>query len=140
MIDNELKKRNFDPEFDREEWFYKDKKGNIFPYWKEDIRRYVDPHKPVTFISLLQELDIPFIEEQWIRLLERAYNHNNPSVQLQNIFGKYLSLMKLRGFRNYTFLDTSFFIGKDIDPLEYYTNIEYASTTTITIKVLNKEG
>ena len=89
-----LKKRHFDPEFDKEEWFYKDKNGNLFPYWKEDIKKYVDPHKPATFLQLLQELDIPFIELQWKNILGKAYNSNNPTQQIQSVFARYLSLMK----------------------------------------------
>lgn len=129
-----LKKRHFDSEFDKEEWFYKDKNDNLFPYLKEDIKKYVDPHKPSTFLQLLQELDIPFIELEWKRLLERAHNSNNPTQQIQLVFARYLSLMKLRGYRAYTFNDTCFFIGQKVDPFEEYIEVEYIPATAIVIK------
>lgn len=129
-----LKKRHFDPEFDKEEWFYKDKNGNLFPYWKEDIKKYVDPHKPATFLQLLQELDIPFIEREWKNILGKAYNSNNPTQQIQSVFSRYLSLMKLRGYRSYGFNDTRFFIELDIDPFEEYAKVEYKPITEIIAK------
>ena len=129
-----LKKRHFDPEFDKEEWFYKDKNGNLFPYWKEDIKKYVDPHKPATFLQLLQELDIPFIELQWKNILGKAYNSNNPTQQIQSVFARYLSLMKLKGYRGYSFNDTGFFVGRDIDPFEEYAKVEYEPITEIIVR------
>ena len=128
-----LKKRHYNPEFDIEEWFYKDKEGNIFPYWKEDIQRYIDPHKPSTFLFLLEELNIPFIELEWIRLLEKAYNSCNITQSIQNVFGRYLALMKLKGYRSYRFEDTVIFIGQSVDIFDYYASVIYIPTTQIAI-------
>ena len=130
----ELKKRHYNPEFDKEEWFYKDKNGNLFPYWKEDIEKYIDPHKPATFLQLLQELDIPFIEREWKNLLAKAYNSNNPTQRIQSVFARYLSLMKLQGYRVYTFNDTCLFIGQNVDPFEEYMEVEYIPKTEITTR------
>lgn len=129
-----LKKRYFDPEFDKEEWFYKDKNGNIVPYWREDIKKYIDPHKPATFLHLLQEFDIPFIELEWKNLLAKAYNSNNPTQQIQSVFARYLSQMKLWSYRDYTFNDTCFFIGRNADPFEEYAEIEYEPITEISVR------
>ena len=121
-----LKKRDFNPKWDKEEWFYKDKKGNIFPYLKEDMQRYVNPLKPCTFFPLLQELDLPFYEEEWLRLLLKVYQ-NPESRKLENVFGLYLSKMKLHDFRDFGFKDSS----KWFDWYPDYQNAEYGVHGTI---------
>lgn len=103
-----IPKTEFDPNRHKEEDFYKDKQGNIFPYLKQDIKAVVNPFKPRTFFPLLQELDIPFYEEYWLEFILKTSVYNNQGkFTLENVFGRYLGLMKLRGFRDFGFQDSS---------------------------------
>lgn len=64
-----------------------------FHVCKDCILSQLDIYNPDTFLWVLQELDVPFIEYEWNAIVER---HNNKSV-----LGRYLSKMKLKGFRVY---------------------------------------
>lgn len=112
-----LKKIEFDPRFHQEEWFYKDKQGTIIPYLKEDIQRAINPLIPATFFPLLELFDIPYIEEEWLRTVRYAYEHNC----ISTVFGKYLALMKLAAYRLFTFRDTQVQFAK----YQNYDNIKY---------------
>lgn len=72
------------------------KLDNSFPEDKEIV------------LSLCKKYDIPFIKEDYKVLEQRELNKKNinPNIPKKSVFGKYLSKMKLYGFRNYTFSDS----------------------------------
>ena len=125
-----IKKREFDPEFHKEEWFYKDKNGNIFPYFKEDIQNFIDPLKPATFFPFLQALDIPYYEEIWLQLVLKKYT------KLQKVFGCYLSQMTLPDFRCFGFNDSSKWFNTSCD----YQEAEYGISCSIYRKDLQQSN
>jgi hypothetical protein len=130
-----LKKRHFDPELDKEDWFYKDKNGNIVPYWKEDIKAVVNPLKPATFLPLLELFDVPYFEEEWIRMIcsisEDPFRWNNKTV-----FGSYLSKMKLCAYKPFGFKDSMVLYGEVKDLLD----IEYVIQSSVFHKLLKKDN
>lgn len=112
-----LEKQNVALPYQKEEWFYKYKDGTLFPYYKEDIKKVINPLQPCTFLPLFQELDIPFFEDQWLLYLTREIEKNSVS----NVFGKYLSWCKLKAIKSYGFKDsTRCFLSMD----EYH-NFKY---------------
>lgn len=87
------------------EWFYRDRKGEIYPYYKEYIKEYVDPFVPSTFIPFLKEMDYPFFEDEWIGMLKSAITKKK---DLSFLFGQYITKMKLCSFRKLTFEDSQY--------------------------------
>ena len=97
----------------KQTYFYTDKQGNIFPYYKEDIKKVINVLKPSTFLPIFQELDIPFYEEVWLENINRCIESNG---NLSNIFGRYLAWCKLFDIKNRGFKDSNKFF---IDIYEY---------------------
>lgn len=92
--------------------FFTTKTGDFFPYLKEDIYNKIDVFKPNSFLPLFKELDIPFYEEEWLRLIKIQIKKGG---QLSYIFGKYLAKMKLYDFKYKTFKHSNKFFP------DYYT-------------------
>lgn len=65
----------------------------------------VDNWNPQTFVHILEEIDVPYIEDEWNKLLEK-YGQDRSKLTGMTILGRYLSKMKLKQFRDYTWDDT----------------------------------
>ncbi len=68
---------------------------------------HVDNWNPETFTPILKEVDVPYIPEEWNKLLE-SYGQDRRKVTGMTILGRYLSKMKLKQFRDYRWKDTEF--------------------------------
>jgi hypothetical protein len=53
---------------------------------------HVDNWDPSTFIPILQEIDVPYIKEQWDQLLEK-FGQDPSKITGTTILGRYLSKM-----------------------------------------------
>lgn len=85
--------------------FYKRKKDNShMDMCKKCITLHVNPFKPETFMWLLEEADVPYMEFEWDKLRDKAYA-KDPK-KMGSVFGKYLSKMRLGQFAKYTYADT----------------------------------
>ena len=78
-----------------------------FPICKKCMTMHVDNWKPDTYMWILQEADVPFIPEEWNKLMA-SYAKNKSKVTGMTIIGRYLSKMKLKQFRDYRWKDTEF--------------------------------
>ena len=130
-----LKKHEYDPIWDNEAWFYKDKNGKVIPYLREDIKQIVDPLKPSTFLPLLELFDVPYFEEEWIKIM-CSISENPDRWNRRTVFGSYLSKMKLRAYKHFGFKDSMTLYG-DIEDL---LNIEYCIQSTVFHKPLEKDN
>ncbi len=74
---------------------------------KKCITMHVDNWNPDTFLWILQECDVPWIPEEWNKLLE-SYAKDKSKVTGMTIIGRYLSKMKLKQFKEYRWKDTQF--------------------------------
>lgn len=74
---------------------------------KKCITMHVDNWDPQTFVWILQECDVPWIPDEWNKLLE-TYARDRSKVTGLTIIGRYLSKMKLKQFREYRWKDTEF--------------------------------
>ena len=87
--------------------FYVTKKNSVYPYKKEDILATLDINDLETFRPWCKEFDIAFYLEELGKQV-RIYN-DITSIWFQRIdsvFGKYLSTMKLSGYKNFTYADS----------------------------------
>ena len=90
---------------DVETQFYKRKDGSHPDLCKKCLTMHIDNFNPDTFLWLLEDMDVPYIEEEWNVLRNRAFE-KNPNLTGMSVFGKYLSKMKLRQWKDYGWKDT----------------------------------
>lgn len=77
------------------------------PQCKKCITMHVDNWNPDTYLWILQECDVPYIPDEWNKLM-MTYGQNKARVTGTTIIGRYLSKMKLKQFRDYRWKDTEF--------------------------------
>lgn len=109
---------------EEEKLFFKDKKGNIFPYYKKDIYKFIDVRRPCTFFPILQALDIPFYEDRWLQLIELAVEHGYENELEKFMLGKYISWCKLFDIKDRGFKDSNKFFIDWMTGGDYY-NFRY---------------
>ena len=74
---------------------------------KKCITMHVDNWNPETYLWILQECDVPYIPEEWFKLLQ-SYGQDKSKVTGMTILGRYLSKMKLRQFKEYRWKDSAY--------------------------------
>ena len=67
---------------------------------KKCMSMHVDNFNPDTYLWILQECDVPYIPEEWNKLLA-SYGKDRSRLTGLSILGRYLSKMKLKQFRDY---------------------------------------
>lgn len=78
-----------------------------FPMCKKCMTMHVDNWNPDTYLWILQEADVPYVPEEWNKLMEK-YGRDPQSITGMTILGRYLSKMKLKQFKDYRWKDTEF--------------------------------
>lgn len=81
---------------------------------KKCLTMHVDNWNPETYKWILQEIDVPYIKEEWNSLLEK-YGKDPKKVTGLTIIGRYLSKMKLKQWNKYTWADTETLEKDSID-------------------------
>ena len=95
---------------------------------KKCISMHVDNWEPDTYLWILQESDVPYVVEEWNKLMA-TYARDRSRVNGTTILGRYLSKMKLKQWKDYRWKDTAFLQEladkrtKEVylDPLYFYT-------------------
>jgi len=72
---------------------------------KSCITMHVDNWDPSTYLWILQECDIPYVPEEWDKLLA-SYAKDPATVTGMTIMGRYISKMKLKQYKDYHWKDT----------------------------------
>lgn len=94
-----------------EKEFYKSKNVEKYPpdgtmdICKKCLTMHVDNWDPETYKWILEEVDVPYIKEEWDKLLEK-YGQDPSKVTGVTILGRYLSKMKLKQWNKYCWADT----------------------------------
>ena len=78
-----------------------------FPQCKKCITMHVDNWNPDTYLWILQEADVPYIPDEWNKLMA-SYARDGKKVTGTTILGRYLSKMKLKQYKDYRWKDTKF--------------------------------
>lgn len=81
---------------------------------KKCLTMHVDNWDPETYKWILQEIDVPYIKEEWNGLLEK-YGKDPKKATGLTIIGRYLSKMKLKQWNKYTWADTETLEKDSID-------------------------
>lgn len=87
--------------------FYTYKNGQKHKYCKACLTMHIDNFNPQTFLYILEDMDVPYIEEEWNVLRDKAYAKNPQKMNGQSVIGKYLSKMKLKQFNTYGWADSA---------------------------------
>ena len=90
----------------KENEFYTYKTGGKTELCKKCLTMHIDNFNPETFLWLLQKMDVPYIPEEWNTLRDRAYAKDPNKMNGMSVFGKYLSKMKLKQWKQYGWNDT----------------------------------
>ena len=86
--------------------FYTYKNGDKVEICKKCLTMHVDNFNPETFLWLLEKMDVPYIQEEWNVLRDRAYAKDPMKMNGMSVFGKYISKMKLKQWKEYSWADT----------------------------------
>lgn len=94
------------------EQFYGSNNKEKYPEGKLDtckkcLTMHVNNWDPNTYLWILQECDVPYVPDEWNKLLE-SYGRDPSKLTGMTILGKYLSKMKLKQFKEYRFEHTEF--------------------------------
>ena len=74
---------------------------------KKCLTMHVDNWNPDTYLWILQEIDVPYIPDEWNKLMA-SYANGNKKLSGMTILGRYLSKMKLKQFRDFRWKDNDF--------------------------------
>lgn len=72
---------------------------------KKCLTLHVDNWDPETFKPILQEIDIPYVKDEWDKVLEK-YRDNPEKMTGMTVLGRYISKMKLKQWKDYRWADT----------------------------------
>ena len=85
--------------------FYTYKSGKKTELCKKCLTMHIDNFDERTYLWLLEKMDVPYVAEEWNVLRDRAYA-KSPNLNGMSLFGKYLSKMKLRQWKDYGWADS----------------------------------
>lgn len=84
--------------------YYRKRDNNFYlDKTKEEILLDIDYNNPETFLLYLEKLDYPYLEYEWNRCLQLGRERN-----LNNIFSRYIALMRLKGYRSFSYQDSDY--------------------------------
>jgi hypothetical protein len=79
--------------------------GGKIPICKKCLTMHVDNFNPETYLWILKECDVPYIPEEWDKLLA-SYGKDKSKLTGLTIIGRYLAKMALKQWKDYRWADT----------------------------------
>ena len=86
--------------------FYTYKNGEKTEMCKKCLTMHIDNFDESTFLWLIQKMDVPYIKSEWDTLRDRAAAKGLDKLNGMSVFGKYLSKMKFKQWKDYGWADT----------------------------------
>lgn len=86
--------------------FYTYKDGRKTELCKKCLTMHIDNFNPDTFTWILEKMDVPYIPEEWNVLRDKAFAKDPYKMNGMSVFGKYLSKMKLKQWKEFSWADT----------------------------------
>lgn len=74
--------------------------GGKLTQCKKCMTMHVDNWNPETYLWILQEVDVPYVPDEWNKLLAK-YGVDRAKLTGMSILGRYLSKMKLKQYKDY---------------------------------------
>ena len=85
--------------------FYTYKDGRKTELCKKCLTLHVNAYEPETFLWLLEKMNVPYVPAEWQVLVDKAYAKDPLKFSSMAVFGKYLSKMKLKQWKDYGWED-----------------------------------
>lgn len=86
--------------------FYTYKNGKKTELCKKCLTMHINNFEPNTFLWALEKMDVPYVPEEWNILRDKAYAKDPYKMNGMSVFGKYLSKMRLKQWKDYGWADT----------------------------------
>ena len=86
--------------------FYTYKDGRKTEMCKKCLTMHIDNYDESTYLWLLEKMDVPYVPEEWNILRDKAYLKDPNKMNGMSVFGKYLSKMRLKQWKQYGWADT----------------------------------
>ena len=74
---------------------------------KKCVSAHIDNFNPETYLWILQECDVPYVPEEWNKLLA-THGKDREKMTGLTILGRYLSKMKLKQYKDYRWKHTDY--------------------------------
>ena len=86
--------------------FYTYKSGEKTELCKKCLTLHIDMFNPDTFMWVLEKMDVPYVPAEWNTLRDKDIAKKGLKATASAVFGKYLSKMKLKQWKEYGWADT----------------------------------
>lgn len=86
--------------------FYTYKNGSKTELCKKCLTMHIDNFDESTYLWLLEKMDVPYVPAEWNSLRDKAYAKDAEKMNGMSVFGKYLSKMKLKQWKEYSWADS----------------------------------
>lgn len=86
--------------------YWKKKDGTRFTTCKDCCCKFIDNKKPNTFLWILKEADVPFVEKMWVSMCRKKYTKDPVRFGPKSVMGTYLRTMMMPQYVNMTYADT----------------------------------
>ena len=86
--------------------FYTYKSGEKTELCKKCLTLHIDMFNPDTFMWVLEKMDVPYVPAEWNTLRDKDIAKKGVKATASAVFGKYLSKMKLKQWKEYGWADT----------------------------------
>ena len=86
--------------------FFTYKDGSKTEMCKKCLTMHIDNFDESTYTWLLKKMDVPFIPAEWNTLRDRIYEKDPKKLTSSSVFGRYLSKMKLKQWKEYGWEDS----------------------------------
>ena len=87
--------------------FYTRSDGTRMDLCKECLTMHIDNFNPDTYLWILQEADVPYLEEEWNSIRSKEFDKKQRLTGM-SVIGKYLGKMKLNQWNKYHWADSAF--------------------------------
>jgi len=102
--------------------FYTYKNGTKCELCKSCFTMHINNWEPESFLWALEQFDVPWLPWEWNVLRDRAYQKDPYKMNGASVFGKYLSKMKLKQFKDFTWADSEMLQKKHEEEAKLYGN------------------
>lgn len=86
--------------------FFTYRDGSKTELCKACMTMHIDNFDPETYVWILEKMDVPYVPAEWDSIRDKAYVKHSGKLTGASVLGKYLSKMKLRQWRDYTWADS----------------------------------
>ena len=89
--------------------FYQKRNGEKTDLCKNCLTMHIDNFNPDTFLWILKDMDFPYVPEEWNVIRDKAFSAaemKGKALNGMSVFGKYLSKMRIKQFKDYGWADS----------------------------------